>query len=329
MKRKAVLGIVLLLLLISTLTLTFNIQLIKAEPTTIIVPDDYPTIKEAINAAGSGDTIVVQDGLYAEGEIVVSKPLTLIAEGTVIVDGLQTATSVFFITSHSVVIEGFMVRNARWDGIILWGTFSNSIGNCKIEGNTVTNSPVGIRVRGSSGNIVRGNKVLNNSVGILVVSGECHPPAKHNILEGNIVKNNSRGINFVYAHYNNVRGNKLENNNWGIGLLFSRYNIIKENTVANNNELGIGLIVSHHNLVKENKVTNNGLGIGLSGSGWNTVEENKVNGNTPYHGIALYWTYARNTIKENVAFGNEEFDLHWDGIGSNTWEENRYKTKNW
>ena len=51
MKRKAVSGIVLMLLLSSILSSAFNIQPAKAEPTTITVPDDYPTIQEAINHA--------------------------------------------------------------------------------------------------------------------------------------------------------------------------------------------------------------------------------------------------------------------------------------
>ena len=61
MKLEAVSGVMLTLLLTSMLTLAFNIQSVRAEPKTIIVPDDYPTIQEAINAANPGDT----EGLVA------------------------------------------------------------------------------------------------------------------------------------------------------------------------------------------------------------------------------------------------------------------------
>ena len=263
LKTKVLSRIVLTLLLTSILTSTFNIQPAKAEPATITVPEDYPTIKEAINAASSGDTIVVQEGLYAEGGIFVYKPLTLIADGKVIVDGLHTAFSVFDVAASGVVIKGFTVRNGMYLGISLEGGWGWQAHNCKIEGNTVTNNPIGIQVEGSS-NIISGNKVLNNSVtGISLFSGPCHPTAKYNILKENIV----------------------EDNDWGIFLWDTHCNILKENTVASNDGFGIGLLVSHNNLIQENKVTNNFDGIILSGSGGNTVEQNKVKRNTSY-GIA-------------------------------------------
>jgi hypothetical protein len=46
------------MLLIGMLTSTFNIQPAKAEPTTIIAPDDYPTIQEAIDHVNEGDTVL-------------------------------------------------------------------------------------------------------------------------------------------------------------------------------------------------------------------------------------------------------------------------------
>ena len=38
----------------------------SASPDVIYVPTDYPTIQAAIEAASSGDTIIVGDGVYSE-----------------------------------------------------------------------------------------------------------------------------------------------------------------------------------------------------------------------------------------------------------------------
>jgi len=46
---------------------------------TIIVPDDYPTIQLAIDAANDGMTVLVRSGPYEEN-IVVDKSLSLIGE---------------------------------------------------------------------------------------------------------------------------------------------------------------------------------------------------------------------------------------------------------
>jgi hypothetical protein len=58
MKLKAISGIIMALLLVSMLTLTFNIQPTKAEPTTIIVPDDYQKIRWAIGNFRQGRNIL-------------------------------------------------------------------------------------------------------------------------------------------------------------------------------------------------------------------------------------------------------------------------------
>jgi hypothetical protein len=46
--------------------LTFGIQPVKTESITIIVPDDYSIIQEAINNANNGDIVFVRNGTYFE-----------------------------------------------------------------------------------------------------------------------------------------------------------------------------------------------------------------------------------------------------------------------
>jgi hypothetical protein len=59
-------------------TLCLNVYLpVKAESKTITVPDDFPAIQEAINAAGAGDTILVKRGMYVENPVV-NKSVSLI-----------------------------------------------------------------------------------------------------------------------------------------------------------------------------------------------------------------------------------------------------------
>jgi len=82
-----------------------------AESSSVIrVPQDYPSIQVAIDAAAAGDTIIVSEGLYSEGNINIDKPLVLQANGTVVVDGLQMG-HVFIVTTGSVTIKGFIIQN--------------------------------------------------------------------------------------------------------------------------------------------------------------------------------------------------------------------------
>ncbi|NIO37318.1 hypothetical protein GTO27_06385 [Candidatus Bathyarchaeota archaeon] len=94
---------VLVILFLSVVT--FSLFPVEADSDVIRVPRDYLSIQEAVDAASPGDTIVVSRGYYAEGRINVTKPLTLIADGKVTVDGLQRRMGVFHVTSSKVTIK--------------------------------------------------------------------------------------------------------------------------------------------------------------------------------------------------------------------------------
>ena len=56
---------------------------VNASSSTITVPDDYPTIQEAISAANEGDTVFVKKGNYdgpISQTIVIDKTISLIGE---------------------------------------------------------------------------------------------------------------------------------------------------------------------------------------------------------------------------------------------------------
>jgi len=80
---------------------------------TIVVPDDYSTIQEAINNADEGDTIYVRNGTYYEN-VVVNKTVSLTGEHkeTTIIDGGGTGIGISIIADR-VTVHGFWVRNCE------------------------------------------------------------------------------------------------------------------------------------------------------------------------------------------------------------------------
>ena len=53
---------------------------LKTDEPQIVVPDDYPTIQEAVIAAVNGDTIMVKPGEYIENITIKSKNITLCSQ---------------------------------------------------------------------------------------------------------------------------------------------------------------------------------------------------------------------------------------------------------
>jgi len=235
---------------------------------TIIVPDDYPTIQEAINHASSGDTIFVRSGVYNEN-LVISKSLDITGENreTTIIDGsYKVNQSVVTIYYKSVYISGFTIRsNNKNIGIScnrpgLDGIFGHTITN-----NIITNNVAGIVVSAlyAEKSLISNNIITNNSMLGINILHVCD-----NIVSNNIVKNNGEGIICVSSVSNKISGNEISSNEMtGIGLAGSFNNAVFDNTIMNNGMDGIRLKVnSCSNTLSNNTIMNNkNTGISLLG----------------------------------------------------------------
>jgi len=133
-KKVFVAATILVPILISILAIVQIVDLAKAESQTIIVPDNYPTIQQAINNASEGDTIYVRKGVYVENPVA-NKSVSLIGEDrdATIID----VTAGLAVESNSVTLSGFTIYDGR-RGISLSGN------HCSISGNKITDSTNGI-----------------------------------------------------------------------------------------------------------------------------------------------------------------------------------------
>jgi len=245
------------ILVISMFSASLNIREVRSSPTTWTVDDDgpadFPTIQEAIEAAGSGDTIMVMEGVYAEGQIDIVKSLTLSANGTVVVDGLRDF-SVFHVEAASVTISGFHITNGSHSGILLIESFglilkNNRVENCQggivifgsfsnvIENNTLYGNHQGIELSHSTYNTVRKNKLTGHSLAILVGH------AQYNLIEANIIAENDKGFWLQYSDDNSIAENEVSDNGYGIWLFpnSSRNSIYHNNFLENSKNVSVSL----------------------------------------------------------------------------------------
>jgi parallel beta-helix repeat protein len=113
---------------------------------TIIVPDHYPTIQGAIDAAVNGDTVLVKPGTYMENIDFTGKAITVQSEQGVdvtVIDGNQ-AGSVVTCTSgedENSVMDGFTITNGDADhpgGGMYNYSSSPTVTNCTFTNNSTT-----------------------------------------------------------------------------------------------------------------------------------------------------------------------------------------------
>jgi pectin methylesterase-like acyl-CoA thioesterase len=79
LRKEAIWGITLALLLTGLLTMAFYVRPAKAR--TIVVPDDFRTIQGAVDAANDGDIVHVRAGTYVEDVLIDNKSIALIGDG--------------------------------------------------------------------------------------------------------------------------------------------------------------------------------------------------------------------------------------------------------
>lgn len=187
---------------------------VKADPRTIIVPDDYPSIQEAINNAIDGDTIYVRAGVYYEN-IVINKSVRLIGENihcTIIDGSKESCCDLVEIQAPEAEMINFTVRNAPPCGHpyvlgtagIYLNTSHATIKNCIVSSNQI-----GIVMYGGSNRILE-SIIRNNRIAACFCSGK-------NLFGYNLIVNNEFALYF-YGHgrKNNVTQNIFINNSVNI-----------------------------------------------------------------------------------------------------------------
>ena len=227
--KKAVLGIILMLLLIGMLTLAFNIQPVKGWVGTVYIradgsidPPDAPiTIYDNItytlidNITSSADGIVVErDNIVIDGD-----GYTL--QGTESGYGF----GVYLTGRNNVTIRNIRI-NAFIHGIYLHESKNNTIsGN-----NLIKNEAAGITLMSSSNNTVLYNEITDNSNGI-----HGHHSSYNRISQNLIAENVYYGVVFYNSSstHNTLHANRITYNDVGVWII-GWYNIVYHNNFIHN-----------------------------------------------------------------------------------------------
>ena len=216
---------------LSTLFLAF--LTVAGFSATITVPDDFPTIQGAIQAASAGDTILVRPGKYVENINLLGKEVVLKSEkgpSLTTIDGRNPAdpnkaSTVTFDHGEgpTTVLEGFTITNGS--GTLIAGDLYGG----------------GVICNNHSSPVIRGN-VIRGNWGVFLGGGiQCNRSSP--LITGNLIRNNTAefgggiqcrsGADAIIVN-NIVILNKGRKGGGGIRVSFSSYPFITNNTVVRN-----------------------------------------------------------------------------------------------
>jgi hypothetical protein len=219
----------------------------------IRVPQDYSSIQQAVNAAQSGDVILVSPGTYTENITIAGKTLTLASlyyetqdsqyiENTIIDAGGNTGIFIDKNAGPDTTVMGFTITNGLVDGIFTYATLN-------VLYNHFTGNDDSIDYYGGGG-VIRGNIFENGTDDGIDLDDDVNI-----LIEDNIFRNNHQdGIEIRLEEYSGpqitviIRNNQLIGNGHdGIQLVdypdvSNRIFYIERNLFLNNNMVGLGMM---------------------------------------------------------------------------------------
>lgn len=202
-------------------------------------------------------TYVLTDNVTSSGDGIVVERSNIIINGAGFVvqgSGASDSKGINITRRINVTITDINIESFYY---AIWVYNSSTI----ILGNNVTNTQRGIWLVGSTGNVVFGNKIVEN----IECAVHLEYSWSNNISGNNIIANTYYGISLKGSSGNNISENHLTNNWCGIWLEYSSSgNVISGNKIANNSR-GIALDYSPRNNISENLITNSEFGILLTG----------------------------------------------------------------
>lgn len=307
----------------------------------------FQQIKPALLQAQNGDTVLVESGVYAEGNIVIDKSIVFIGLGQPTLDGLKKA-EVLSIKANHVTVRGFVIKNSGY------ATLEDPCGVKVYNGNHVTicdnvvyDNFFGIYIQYGKHCTIKNNQIqafgkeeqqIGNGIhcwksdSLLIINnnitghrdGIYFEFVTHSVIWRNISHDNIRyGLHFMFSHDDAYITNVFRGNGAGVAVMFTK-NVKMFNNVFEENwgDAAYGILLKEisDSYIFGNKFRRNTSGIFMEGTNRIEVEKNVFEANG--WGMKIQASCMDNVIKANNFIANT-FDVSTNGsLVLNTFDGN-------
>ena len=266
------------------------------------------SIRTAIRIANNGDTILVAAGIYKEGNLIISKQLTLIGDKYPIIDG-QNKFEVFSIKESKVVIDGFKIYHS---------------------GTSNLDDYAGIKVYDSREVTIQNNILDDTYFGIYLQY------AKRCVIKNNQLKaynkeeqQSGNGIHCWKSDSLSITGNTVDGHRDGIYFEFVTNSSIKSNTTSNNIRYGLHFMFSNNDTYQFNSFIGNGAGVAVMYSNKVSMLNNQFKENWGDAAYGLLLKEISDSYITGNTFEKNTTGIYLEGASSIKMDHNIFKNNGW
>ena len=262
---------------------------------------DVITIQEAIDQTEAGDTLKIKAGMYREHNITVDKPLTIVGEEGVIIDG-ERKGFVIVITADDVTLKNVEVRHASTSFMEDYaGILVEETDNTVIENVTLTDNFFGIYLAKTTNSLIKNNHITASGERETKSGNAIHLwytkdariidnyAAGHRdglyfefvdgaFISGNVSEENIRyGIHFMYSDNCRYQENLFRDNGGGVAVMYtSNVEIINNRFEDNWGSSAYGMLLKEINRsrIEGNTFENNSVGLYIEATSRNDINNN-------------------------------------------------------
>ncbi|MEP7278377.1 MAG: nitrous oxide reductase family maturation protein NosD [Bacteroidota bacterium] len=264
------------------------------------------SIQQAINTAGAGDSVWVEEGVYREKNIVVNKCIVLIGDHFPVLDG-EYKYEIISVKASNVSVKGFKLIHSGISSLEdLAGIKIYNTSHVVISGNILLDAFFGIYVQGGNNCTIENNQLKASSQteqrsgngihcwksdSLRIISNHIQGHrdgiyfefVTHSVIWRNISEHNIRyGLHFMFSNDDAYISNVLSNNGAGVSVMFTHGVKMFNNYFEDNwGDGAFGLLLKEisDSYVIGNKFTNNTSAIFMEGASRLLIERNEFRGN--------------------------------------------------
>jgi nitrous oxidase accessory protein len=277
--------------------------------TIIVGPGEtIKSLKKAIELAKNNDSLFLKNGVYKEGNIILTKSLTIIGESNAILEG-ENKFEIFTISGKNITIKGIRFQNSGYSAMNDYASVKLiDATNVLLEGNTILHSYFAIHVSNSTYCTIRGNNIIGKPGSEQLTGNGIHLwKSSHALIENNHIQGHRDGIYFEFVTESVIQKNLSEKNiRYGLHFMFSHSDHYIQNTFRNNGA-GVAVMYSKKVIMEQNHFEEN-WGPSAYGILLKEITDGSVSNNT----------FLKNTVGIYME-GSSRMEVQKNAFASNGW----------